>query len=190
MIAHRFSMQHLSKIPTQSALDRVCSRYNVPLHSVRNPNSSGFVEFIREREVDILVSFQPWILGEQILAAPNVMCMNVHTGILPGYRGLRPIFRMICDNLPELGITVHTMTHNIDAGRVLETVRWCNKPGTTLVENSRLAYNAAATGVLAALDRIERGEVEDLPIIPENSPYFAEPTYSEVRAARKQGLRF
>jgi SAM-dependent methyltransferase/folate-dependent phosphoribosylglycinamide formyltransferase PurN len=180
----------LGKLSVLANVKDVCLKYKVEWRRVSNPNSLDFVEWIRLRKIDVLVSLQPWILEPRVLEAMARAALNVHTGILPGYRGVRPIFRMMDDNLAELGVTVHTMTAQIDAGNIVELERWPNRPGSTLAENNRLAYLAAAEAVVRALRKVKDGSLDDLPSIPQDSRYFRHPTARETRRARRKGMRF
>jgi folate-dependent phosphoribosylglycinamide formyltransferase PurN len=170
-------------------LVNVCRFHNVATEIVRDPNDAKFVDSIRARDVDVLISFQPWIFHAPLLAAPRKMCLNIHTGILPGYRGVRPVFRMMSDGLDELGITIHTMAEKIDTGRILQTAKWSNRPGSTLIENNRIAYQVAAKAVISLLDRLEHVSLETAEQIPPDSRYFGHPTRAEVKNARRGGLR-
>lgn len=181
----------LTGVATAKGVDiaHVCAHYNLHNEHVSDPNDCAFVESLIARQVDVLVSFQPWILRPSTLAAARQVSINVHTGILPGYRGLRPVFRMMSDGLSELGVSVHTMTDQIDLGRVLHVERWPNRPGSTVLENNRKAYKAASAAVIVALQRIRSGDVKAAGFVPSDSPYWKNPTRTELRAAYQKGVR-
>ena len=45
-------------------------------------------------------------------------CLNVHLAPLPRYRGRHPLHWALINGEPEFGVTIHQMTHEIDAGDI------------------------------------------------------------------------
>jgi methionyl-tRNA formyltransferase len=70
-----------------------------------------------EPEIAICASF-PARIPDDALAAPRHGILNVHPGLLPRYRGPNPLGWSIRNGERELGITVHRMTSELDAGPI------------------------------------------------------------------------
>lgn len=87
----------------------------------KNINSSVIVDTIKKLKPDIILSlFTGLIFKEEILNLPAKGCINVHPSLLPQYRGVSPIFWALLNNDEEkIGVTVHYMTNEIDAGKVI-----------------------------------------------------------------------
>ena len=63
------------------------------------------------------------ILPQALLDAPPHGCLNVHTSLLPKYRGAAPIQRAIADGNPETGVTIMKMDAGLDTGPILSLRR-------------------------------------------------------------------
>ena len=59
------------------------------------------------------------ILPPEILALPKFGCLNVHTSLLPKYRGAAPIQWAILNDESETGVTIMRMDAGLDTGDIL-----------------------------------------------------------------------
>lgn len=83
----------------------------------RNPE---FVDSLRQLQPDlIVVAAYGQILPPAILDLPRFGCVNVHTSLLPKYRGAAPIQWAILDDEPETGVTLMKMDAGLDTGDIL-----------------------------------------------------------------------
>ena len=71
----------------------------------------------------IVVAAYGRILPEEILHAPEYGSINVHSSLLPAYRGAAPINWAILDGLDETGVTIMYMAKELDAGDIIHTVK-------------------------------------------------------------------
>ena len=172
-----------------SSLAKTCEALEIPYERVPDVNDAAFVAKLRELEVDVVVSFQQRIFRKELLETPKIACLNVHTGILPGYRGLKPVFWMQSRQEPEMGVTIHTMSDQIDAGRIIVQGRWKRRAGSSVLENQLWSYRCAAHCIVEAVEKI----VECAPLqsgeIPDSSAYFKAPTKAERDLAVAKGTR-
>ncbi len=67
----------------------------------------------------IVVAAYGRILPDDILAVPPLGCINVHSSLLPKYRGAAPINWAILHGDTETGVTIMHMAHDLDAGDVI-----------------------------------------------------------------------
>lgn len=67
----------------------------------------------------IVVAAYGRILPEDILSAAPMGAINVHSSILPQYRGAAPINWAILDGRKETGVTIMYMAKELDAGDVI-----------------------------------------------------------------------
>ena len=67
----------------------------------------------------IVVAAYGKILPEEILNAPRYGAINVHSSLLPKYRGAAPINWAILDGETETGVSIMYMVRELDAGDVI-----------------------------------------------------------------------
>ena len=63
------------------------------------------------------------ILPADILELPPLGCVNVHSSLLPKYRGAAPINWAILNGEDETGVTIQRMAEGIDTGDILAQVK-------------------------------------------------------------------
>lgn len=79
-----------------------------------------FLDPLRQVQPDlIVVAAYGQILPQAILDLPRFGCLNVHTSLLPKYRGAAPIQWAILDGEPETGVTIMKMNAGLDTGDIL-----------------------------------------------------------------------
>lgn len=172
-----------------SNLAETCSALEIPFERVADVNDPAFLAMLKELEVDVIVSFQQRIFKPALLETPKIACLNVHTGILPGYRGFKPVFWMQSREEPEMGVTIHTMSERIDTGRIVVQRRWKRRAGSSVLENQLWSYRCAAHCIVEAVEKIGECAPARAGEIPDTSPYFKAPTKAERDLAVGKGVR-
>ena len=106
--------------PQPSAVKETAQRLHLP---VLQPERARAEEFTRE-----LTQFQPdlivvvaygQILPASILELPRYGCLNVHTSLLPKYRGAAPIQWALLNGDAATGVTIMKMDATLDTGPIL-----------------------------------------------------------------------
>ena len=97
------------------------------------------------------------ILPEALLNIPTVAAINVHSSLLPKYRGLDTYARALNPGDSHAGCTVHLVTEDVDAGEILGQIAVAIRPGDTpdkLAQRVRLATQLGSelSGVMYVLD--------------------------------------
>src|SRR5258706_9243392 len=79
-----------------------------------------FIAELRRLQPDlIVVAAYGQILPQSILEIPRFGCLNVHTSLLPKYRGAAPIQWAILEGETETGVTIMKMDAGLDTGDIL-----------------------------------------------------------------------
>ncbi len=92
----------------------------VELYAPERVNTPEAVERIRAWQPDIgVVVAYGQILRRELLELPPLGFVNVHTSLLPKYRGAAPIQRAVANGDRETGVTIMQMDAGMDTGDIL-----------------------------------------------------------------------
>ena len=80
------------QIKVASPIKNFAIENNIPLLQPENVNAENFIQFLLKKRPDyiIVVAFGQ-ILHETLLKVPKQFCINLHSSLLPKYRGAAPI---------------------------------------------------------------------------------------------------
>lgn len=115
-----------------SAVKLVALEYNLPVLQPERARHPDFIEQLRALHPDlIVVAAYGQILPSAILDLPPYGCLNVHTSLLPKYRGAAPIQWAILNGDAETGVTIMKMDPGLDTGGIVSIVRTPVSPEDT-----------------------------------------------------------
>lgn len=103
------------------------------------------------------------ILPEWMLAAPRLGCINVHSSLLPKYRGAAPINWAIACGETESGVTIMQMDAGLDTGAMLKQGKTAIGESETAAELTRRLADLGADLLVETLSGLERGEITPVP---------------------------
>ena len=85
----------------------------------------AFLEEVRSLKPDIgIVVAYGKILPQELLDIPPMGFLNVHTSLLPKYRGAAPIQHALLNGEKITGLTVQKMALGMDEGDILVQESW------------------------------------------------------------------
>ncbi|MBI4005139.1 MAG: methionyl-tRNA formyltransferase [Gammaproteobacteria bacterium] len=115
-------------------------------------------------KVDVLIVVAyGMLLPEKILNRPTYGCINVHTSLLPRWRGAAPIQRAIQWGDTETGITIMQIDAGLDTGPILAQVKCSIRPDDTAGSlHNRLATLGGAC-LLETLDKMTTYDIKPVP---------------------------
>jgi methionyl-tRNA formyltransferase len=95
---------------------------SVPIFQPQKCSDPVFLEQIAALNADLLVVVAfGQILPVKLLQIPPLGCINVHTSLLPKYRGAAPIQRSLMDGVTETGVAIQKMVKELDAGDIISS---------------------------------------------------------------------
>ena len=144
-------------------------RFNVPAVFVdpapfktklEGAGEDRFIAAIQEARADLVVlaGFMR-VLKPKFLGTFAGMIINLHPSLLPTFPGLDGIGQAFRAGVKETGCTVHYVTLEVDAGRIIEQARVPVDPGDTLetlAAKVHAAEHALLPAVIARLSRTGR----------------------------------
>jgi methionyl-tRNA formyltransferase len=103
-----------------SPVKQIATRAGLPVLQPEKARDENFITELRRLQPDLIaVAAFGQILPKSILELPRFGCLNVHTSLLPKYRGAAPIQWAILNNEPETGVTIMKMDAGLDTGDIL-----------------------------------------------------------------------
>lgn len=185
--ARRFAA---ARLKPAHQLSKVLARHGVPeLRLDENVNAPASLHAIRALEPDLLIS----VAGNQIFRRPLLDlapkgCLNLHTALLPKYRGLMPTFWVLKNAERETGVSVFLVDEGIDSGPIVVQRR-------VPIETASLEALIRQTKVIGmdavweAVEKLRKGRPELIANPDAEKTYFSFPTRADVRAFRAAGKR-
>lgn len=115
--------------------------HDLPVYQPTKLRDGTALETIQSLAPDlIVVAAYGRILPQEILDYPKYGCINVHSSLLPKYRGAAPIHWSILNGDKETGVTIMHMALALDAGDIISQVKTPIDPDETVeVLHDRLA---------------------------------------------------
>ena len=136
---------------------------------------------------DLGVLAGTYILPESVFDLPRLGSINLHTGKAPEYRGSAPAFWELYHAEDQVGVTVHEVTSELDAGRILlqESVPLSPAPSGDPVRyvetfRSETLEPAGVRLIAEAVGAVARGEVELRSQDETRARYFGPPTRGDI----------
>lgn len=103
-----------------SAVKQIAQQANLAVLQPQRAREENFIEQLRALRPDLVaVAAYGQILPKAILELPRFGCLNVHTSLLPKYRGAAPIQHALLNGEAETGVTIMKMDVGLDTGDIL-----------------------------------------------------------------------
>jgi methionyl-tRNA formyltransferase len=172
------------------SLAQLCRAFDVDYVAIDNPNSFDFVQGIKNRNSDLIVSVAcPFILKKHLLSTPPLGCINIHHAPLPKYKGMMPTFWQLYHGERTVGLTVHYMGEKLDEGDALLQESLTIEPGESLDGLICRSKRQAAHSLARVLRQLATGSAERRSLNHDKGTYFTFPTVAQIREFQKRGLR-
>lgn len=181
----------ISKLDSRNNVRKTLADRNVPLIQIEgNINKDENLEKISAYKPDLLVSIAGnQIFKRKLLDVATHGCINLHTALLPKYRGLMPSFWVLKNNETHTGVSVFFVDEGIDSGPILVQ----NKLAINGMSQARLIDVTKKMGMDAILESIEKIHAGNPELIGNDAAqmtYFSFPTRADVREFLAAGKRF
>jgi methionyl-tRNA formyltransferase len=165
--------------------------YSVPLFNCSNINAEAYISKLIDLNIDILLSVASiQRFGRDLLDTPRMACLNVHSALLPKYRGIDGLFWALAHGESQVGVTVHLMNEGFDDGDIVGQQPFEVKSDDTLHRLYFRAMDVGATLISQVLDQFQENNVVKKPNNTDCGSYFSWPDREAARKFRKNGRRF
>ena len=93
---------------------------NLKIFQPPNLKDEKFISSIKNLNADLFVVVAFRMLPEILINIPPLGCINLHSSLLPNYRGAAPINWVIINGEKETGLTTFFINSKIDEGNIIE----------------------------------------------------------------------
>lgn len=166
--------------------------YAIPVESLNEVRSAETLARLAHLSPDLVLSIRYGkIFGADFLRIPRQGVVNLHSGILPAYRGVLATFRALQNGDTEIGCTLHYIEDaTIDTGSILGFSKQKVVPERSLLWHILSLYPASAQMVTETVHAIARGnKPSGSPQPATGAAYFTFPTQPELEAFVEKGWK-
>jgi methionyl-tRNA formyltransferase len=176
-----------------SSVANVAKRFSIKVLRPADINSKSFVETLRERKPDLIVSLSAsQVFRKALIELPIFGVINVHGAPLPKYRGLMPSFWMLLNEEKQGAVTIHFMGERLDSGDIIAQRFFDIDPGESqhslIVKSKKIGVEL----LLEVLNLFEArgGNVPRIENPDSEATYYGFPNKQDVLKFRKMGKKF
>ncbi len=154
-----------------------------------NLNANDGLELIDSLAPDLIMTIRyGHILRSATIARPARGVINLHSGILPQYRGILSTLYAVTNGEPDIGCTLHWIVDaGIDTGPIIAIARRPVERGRSLLWHTLSLYPLGVPLITEAVRRLTVGEP-----LPRQSQaggtYRSTPTSADVEALAARGM--
>ena len=181
----------INKLNRNTNIKYILKNNNIPIIKLKKSiNHEESMQILRRYCPEVLVS----IAGNQIFKKPLIDlapkgCINLHTALLPKYRGLMPSFWVLKNNEEYTGVSIFFVDEGIDSGPIIvkKKMKIGSMSQAELIKHSK---KIGMDAIVEALKRIRDNHVHLISNDDENMTYYSFPTRSDVKEFKKIGKKF
>lgn len=158
---------------------------------VNQINSPDNVERLKGLSPDLIVSIRyGGILKAPVINIPSKGVINLHSGLLPKYKGVMATFWALKNNDTEIGTTLHTIEDSsIDTGQIITISKQQSRPNKSYLWHVLELYLQGALDILNAIDTLTNSKVLKVRPQSESNTYFTFPNEAECLQFEKNGYK-
>ena len=135
----------------------------LPVLQPEKLKDENFLIQLKNLNVDLQVVVAFRMLPEVVWSMPPMGTFNLHSSLLPQYRGAAPINWAIINGETETGVTTFFLSHEIDTGEII----YKEKTNISLADNAGTLHDRLMTIgadlVLKTVDAVIDGNVTSIP---------------------------
>ena len=168
----------------------IATQLTAPKESAFNrPNSPAGLRLLSALQPDLIISVRyRQILHDAAIAMPRHGVLNLHSGILPDYKGVMATFWAMLNGETEIGTTLHWIVDaGIDTGPVIGISRSAVRPGLSYLANVLGLYADGCDMIARAIRTIDKGKPLSASSQAASGQYYSAPGVADIsRFKRRQ----
>ena len=146
--------------------------HGLPVLQPASVKSEEVLQSVRELKPELLVVVAYGkILPKALLDIPTVAAINVHSSLLPKYRGAAPINWAVLNGEEETGVTIQHLGEELDAGDIIWTKKTPIDPQEDAGELYQRLALLGAQALSEAVAALAAGTAPRIPQVGDPGPY-------------------
>jgi methionyl-tRNA formyltransferase len=187
----------LRAIGVDHALDveGACRKWRVPFRRLGKINHPASLAHLRALAPEVIFSLAaPQRFKAELLRLAPRGCYNIHSALLPKYRGINAIFWAMLRDETESGFSIHRMDESLDTGPVVVQRPVAIDPRDSYADVCRNVMTEGAAAIAEFFRHLERDPTPARSVVDaaraESGAYYSFPRARERREFHQKGKRF
>ncbi len=156
------------KPPALAARDR-----GIPVHTPERVGTPEWMARIADMRPDLILSaYYRNMIGMKVLGLAPLGAFNMHGSLLPRYRGRAPINWAVLNGEPRIGMTLHRMVREPDAGSIVDQEGVDIGPRDTAEQAFRKVLPCARRVLARQMGALLSGTARETPQDESRATYF------------------
>ena len=176
--------------PGLLGFEALAAKTGQSLEFLTDPNSDVGLGTLGDWAPDLVLSVRyRKILHQKAISIPTKGILNLHSGLLPDFRGVMGTFHSMLAGSGKIGSTLHLITDSgIDTGPIIATSPVEADYGTTYLDNVLRLYSTGCARMVSAVDEVVAGRQLITINKTGEGAYFTAPTLDQCMKFREAGL--
>lgn len=143
-----------------SAVKQKAENMRIKVYQPENLKDATFIKEIESIEAKFFVVVAFRMLPKEVWRIPKKGCINLHTSLLPDYRGAAPINRAIINGEKQTGITTFFINEKIDEGNIILQDKIALDERITAAYLHNMMMKKGTDLIIRTIDNIEKDTVK------------------------------
>jgi len=157
----------------------------------KNINAKKSLEMLKTFDPDLIISITAnQIFKKRLLNLPKHGCLNLHSALLPNYKGLMPTFWVLKNDEKEMGVSVFFMDEGIDTGEILVQRAFPIEQKDTLENLIDKNKKIGMDTIVKSIELIQSGNYQTKKFPEGMGSYYSFPTRKDVKEFTRAGKKF
>lgn len=168
------------------------SNATIEVKTISDINAAEGIQQLASHKPNLIVSIRfGQILQQAAIDIPEHGVINLHSGILPQYRGVMATFWAMLERQKQIGTSLHFIdSPRIDAGDLISTRVQSIDYTQSYLHNVLSLYPEGIGQLVAAMNSIEAGKaLTSKPMHLPSGAYYGFPSQTDLTNFTKQGLK-
>ena len=178
-----------SENPQWLTFNRIACSVNRPIIELNKINDPVELKILASAEPDIILSIRYGvILRDEVLKIPKRGVLNLHSGLLPDYRGVMATFRAMLNGEKNIFMTLHNIDDStIDTGNIFATSSIVVDYNRSYLWNVLGLYEEGCQMLAEAVSVINNKQSLKSYVQSDGGNYYSFPSIEEIASFLEQG---